>query len=56
MTLACGFHNGHEEQLGWYAAQHEGMPYWIPPAYIDPQRKPIQHPRFLQPDIHARAG
>ncbi|MEO6957185.1 MAG: DUF222 domain-containing protein [Antricoccus sp.] len=56
MTLACGFHNGHEEQLGWYAVLHEGMPYWIPSAYIDPQRKPIQHPRFLQPDIHARAG
>ncbi|MEO6956926.1 MAG: DUF222 domain-containing protein [Antricoccus sp.] len=56
MTLACGFHNGHEEQLGWYAVLHDGIPYWIPPAYIDPQRKPIRHPRFLEPDIHARGG
>ncbi|MEO6957635.1 MAG: DUF222 domain-containing protein [Antricoccus sp.] len=56
MTLACSFHNGHEEQLGWYAVLHEGVPYWIPPAYIDPQRKPIRHPRFLQPDIHVQAS
>ncbi|GAA4285321.1 hypothetical protein GCM10022261_28520 [Brevibacterium daeguense] len=46
LTLACSFHHHWHEKRGWEATMVGGLPGWIPPACIDPQRQPVFHSRF----------
>ena len=40
-ALLCGFHHRLLHQGDWEARiAHDGLPEFIPPAYIDPQRRP----------------
>lgn len=44
----CGFHHRLYDDETWrirFAADH--IPESIPPTWVDPQHKPIRHPRFL---------
>ncbi|MCW2539079.1 MAG: endonuclease [Frankiales bacterium] len=41
---ACGCHHRHLERLNWRCVMKNGLPYWIPPAWIDPTQTP-QHNR-----------
>jgi hypothetical protein len=40
LALACGYHNTEAILQGWYAIMLDGVPHWVPPPHIDPQRKP----------------
>jgi len=40
LALACGYHNTDGILQGWYAIMLDGVPHWVPPPHIDPQRKP----------------
>ncbi len=39
-TLVCGTHHDTFEQMGWRSAMLNGRPHWIPPSWVDPERKP----------------
>jgi hypothetical protein len=40
LALACGHDNNERIRQGWYAIMLDGVPHWVPPPHIDPQRKP----------------
>jgi len=40
LALACGYHNNEAPRQDWYAIMLDGVPHWVPPPHIDPQRKP----------------
>ena len=48
-TLACGHSHAHFEAMGWQSIMINGVPWWVPPDWIDPQQRPIQHPRNHDP-------
>ncbi|WP_130347642.1 HNH endonuclease signature motif containing protein [Herbihabitans rhizosphaerae] len=43
MTLLCRFHHTIIHQQDWEIIMRDGFPYYIPPAWVDPQRKPIRN-------------
>ncbi|RZS36615.1 hypothetical protein EV193_107296 [Herbihabitans rhizosphaerae] len=43
MTLLCRYHHTIIHQQDWEIIMQDGIPYYIPPAWIDPQRKPIRN-------------
>ena len=49
MCLLCRFHHREHERRGWHAVLIGGIPHWVPPAFVDPDRRPIRntahHPR-----------
>jgi hypothetical protein len=47
MTLVCGYHHANFAGSGWTCRlSADGLPAWIPPKWIDPQQRPIVHPRI----------
>lgn len=40
LTLVCGHHHQTFEKNGWSCQMVDGSPHWIPPAFIDPARRP----------------
>jgi Domain of unknown function (DUF222)/HNH endonuclease len=48
LTLLCGHHHRHHAKLGWQCMMQGGVPYWIPPRWIDknriPRRNKANHP------------
>lgn len=52
LTLACGAHHRLIDKTDWFAVMlKDGRPAWIPPATIDPARRPILHSRFIAKEI-----
>jgi hypothetical protein len=55
LTLLCGFHHREHQKMGWECQITDGVPEWLPPWWIDPERTP-QHNRahhiadYLLPD------
>jgi hypothetical protein len=43
--LLCGFHHREFERMGWRVDMTDGLPTWTPPAWIDPEQKPIRNRR-----------
>ncbi len=43
MTVTCGYHNSEAPRQGWKALMIKGIPYWQPPGWRDPDRKPIRN-------------
>ena len=43
MCLLCRFHHREHAKRGWAAVMIDGVPHWIPPAFIDPERRPIRN-------------
>src|SRR5882672_9012297 len=43
LCLLCGFHHREHEKRGWQVTIRNGVPWWIPPAHIDPDRTPIRN-------------
>ncbi len=44
MCLLCRYHHREFERRGWQVTMAaDGMPEWIPPAWIDPDRKPMRN-------------
>ena len=47
LTLACPRHHTIAHAEGWtIILDAEGLPLWIPPQWVDPERRPRQNPRF----------
>ena len=40
LTLVCGFHHREFERVGWRCDIYDRVPWWTPPAWIDPTRTP----------------
>ena len=40
LTLVCGFHHREFEQRGWQCHIDDRVPWWTPPAWIDPAQTP----------------
>ena len=40
LTLVCSRHHRDFDAAGWRCQLQDGLPAWIPPAWIDPERKP----------------
>ena len=43
MCLLCKYHHRHFEQCGWQVEMADGVPFWLPPSWIDPERKPLRN-------------
>lgn len=43
LCLLCGFHHREFAKRGWRVAMRNGLPWWTPPAHIDPARTPIRN-------------
>ncbi|MCQ1949162.1 DUF222 domain-containing protein [Arthrobacter sp. zg-Y859] len=50
-VLLCSFHHHLIHQGNWQVSMRAGIPWFLPPAYIDPERRPLRntyfHPGFL---------
>jgi hypothetical protein len=44
LTLLCEHHHRVVHHTGWEIRMVNGIPWFIPPALIDPQRKPLRNP------------
>lgn len=52
LTLACGSHHHLIDDSDWHTVMlKDGRPAWVPPASIDPARRPILHARFIAKEI-----
>ncbi|RZS38919.1 uncharacterized protein DUF222 [Herbihabitans rhizosphaerae] len=43
MALLCRFHHTIIHEQDWEIVMRNGLPHYIPPTWIDPQRKPIRN-------------
>jgi HNH endonuclease len=47
LTLLCGYHHGHFLKAGWSChLGSDGLPYWMPPRWLDPTRTPMLNHRI----------
>ena len=46
LALVCGYHHHNFEAWGWQVVMRDGVPWWIPPADLDPERKPLQNTKL----------
>ena len=52
-ALVCGSHHTTTHHHGWIIRMAaDGLPEWIPPAWIDPDRRPRRHHRHKPPPPH----
>jgi hypothetical protein len=54
MCLLCRYHHRHHAQHGWEAVMRDGVPYWRPPTWLNPDRTPIRNTAHHPPDIDFR--
>jgi hypothetical protein len=54
MCLLCRFHHAEFEPRGWTVQMCDGLPYWRPPRWIDPDQKPIRNTAHHLPDFEFR--
>ncbi len=50
LVLLCRHHHDVIHHDGWHAFIHDRLPWFIPPAHIDPDQTPIQHARHRKTD------
>jgi hypothetical protein len=53
LTLVCKQHHRTFEKHQWRCEMRDGLPYWIPPAWCDPEQTP-QHNRHWPDDEPSR--
>ncbi|WP_331460318.1 MULTISPECIES: hypothetical protein [unclassified Arthrobacter] len=50
-VLLCSFHHHLIHQGNWQVSMRAGIPWFLPPHYVDPNRRPLRnvyfHPEFL---------
>jgi hypothetical protein len=42
-ALLCGYHHRTFAAAGWSITMHHGLPWWTPPAWLDPDQTPIRN-------------
>ena len=40
LCLLCSYHHRNFERLCWHVVMTDGVPMWIPPPWVDPERRP----------------
>ncbi|MFL6161166.1 MAG: DUF222 domain-containing protein [Jatrophihabitantaceae bacterium] len=50
LCLICDYHHDHHLREGWRIQMRQGQPHWLPPAWKDPEQKPIRNHHFHPPD------
>lgn len=55
LTLLCTYHHHNFERLRWTCHMINGIPWWTPPAYIDPNQKPLRNTRIDLYGPHQRS-
>ena len=48
-ALVCSGDHRHHQAMGWQATMIDGIPYWIPPKWLDPEQKPRRNTRHDPP-------
>ncbi len=43
LTLLCGHHHREFARRGWSVTMLDGLPWWTPPAWLDPSRTPVRN-------------
>jgi hypothetical protein len=51
MCLLCRYHHRHFRAAGWEVLMIADMPWWRPPSWIDPDRRPIRNTAHHLDDI-----
>jgi hypothetical protein len=51
LQLLCGFHHRTYAKRGWRARMRDGVPEWLPPAWLDPDQKPVRNTAHHLPDF-----
>lgn len=46
LTLLCGSHHRNFERWGWCCRMIDGLPWWIPPPWLDRQQRPRLNTRI----------
>ena len=52
LTLVCSFHHHQFEKRGWSCVMQDGLPYWIPPKWIDQHQTPRLNHRIAIANWH----
>ncbi|MFV0532478.1 MAG: DUF222 domain-containing protein [Cumulibacter sp.] len=50
LTLVCGHHHREFERSGWRVDMNDGLPWWTPPQWVDPEQRPKLNARIKIPD------
>jgi hypothetical protein len=53
LTLLCGRHHREFESAGWRCTMVDGLPWWIPPKWIDPDQRPRQNHRITRRQVES---
>ena len=40
LCLVCSYHHRHFAHAGWRVEMRDGVPWWVPPPWEDPQQRP----------------
>jgi hypothetical protein len=51
MGLVCRFHHREFAKHCWQGVMINGIPHWIPPAWIDPEQRPLRNTTHQIPDL-----
>ena len=51
-ALVCSGDHRHHQAMGWSPTMIDGVPYWIPPKWLDPEQKPRRNTRHDPPPEH----
>jgi hypothetical protein len=54
MCLLCSYHHRSFEKADWTVHMTNGLPWWRPPQWIDPQQTPIRNTTHHLPDFEFR--
>jgi hypothetical protein len=49
LTLLCVYHHANFEALGWRCGLSDGVVHWVPPASVDPLRRPVRNTAHDRP-------
>jgi hypothetical protein len=49
LVLLCDYHHDRIDTGGWQVVMRDGMPWFVPPAWIDPDQRPRRHERHAVP-------
>jgi Domain of unknown function (DUF222)/HNH endonuclease len=49
LALVCDYHHDHHLREGWRIEMRRGQPHWLPPAWKDPEQRPIRNHHFHPP-------
>ncbi len=50
LVLICGFHHREFDRAGWTVRMVDGVPQWLPPAWLDPAQRPRRNTAHHLPE------